>query len=230
MPVELLDQTLQFPSPTQAEADGLLAIGGDLSVERLLLAYRTGIFPWFNEGDPPLWWSPDPRCVIVPHAFRRPRSLQKVIRSGRFRFTLNQRFDEVIEACRSVPRRGQSGTWITGEMIDAYRQLHRAGYAHSFETWQEGKLVGGLYGVSVGYCFCGESMFSLVSESSKCALSMLVAHLVAQGGELIDCQMTTPHLLQFGAEEWSRSQFLSRLKDLRDCGPLDYSPRDIQGT
>lgn len=195
--------------------NGLLAAGGDLSVPSLLGAYRSGIFPWFSEGEPILWWSPDPRMVLFPAELKISRSLDKTLRKGRFRFTADSAFVRVIEAC-SAPRPGQSGTWITREMIDAYRALHEAGFAHSIESWLDDELVGGLYGVAIGRVFFGESMFSRSSDASKVALVALVRQLSRWQFGLIDCQMKTSHLASFGAREIARTDFARRLAELVD--------------
>ncbi|MBI2432457.1 MAG: leucyl/phenylalanyl-tRNA--protein transferase [Candidatus Hydrogenedentes bacterium] len=211
MPVFMLDERLLFPPPAFAE-DGLLAVGGDLSVERLLLAYRSGIFPWYSEDEPLLWWSPDPRMVITPESLHVSRRLSRVLRSGRFTVTLDTCFAEVMGRCASVPRPRQRGTWIVRDMIDAYVRLHAEGYAHSIECWQEGALCGGLYGVSLGGCFFGESMFSLQPDASKVALVRLVEQCAAWGMPLIDCQTPNPHLRRMGAFEMARARFMRELK------------------
>ncbi len=212
MPVFLLDKDLVFPSPDLAGEEGLLAIGGDLSEGRLLLAYRMGVFPWYSEGDPLLWWSPDPRLILLPDEFHVSRRLARVIRQGVFRITMDEAFGRVIRACAESPRADQDGTWITGEMIEAYCRLHAAGYAHSVECWREDELVGGLYGVNLGNCFFGESMFSRTSDASKAALAALVDHVKSWPFALIDCQIATPHLSRMGAREVSRKEFLRLLK------------------
>lgn len=199
-----------FPDVGYASEDGLLALGGDLSPERLLVAYRKGIFPWYNPGEPILWWSPHPRCVLFPHKFRASRSLRKSIRKHQFRFTSDRAFEEVIRNC-AEPRAVGPGTWITAEMTRAYIGLHELGYAHSVETWQEDRLVGGLYGIAMGKVFFGESMFSTVSDSSKAALDFLVTNLVSMEYQLIDCQITSSHLLSLGAKEISRGAFIAHL-------------------
>ena len=209
MPVFWLDQRLRFPPVEQALPEGLLAVGGDLTVERLLLAYRNGIFPWYSPGDPILWWSPDPRLVLLPGDLHVPRSLRRTLNGGRFRFSLNRDFIAVIHACAADRR--QSGTWLVPEMIAAYIHLHQAGYAHSVEVWQDGRLAGGLYGVALGRCFFGESMFHRVRDASKAGLVYLVRHLAPLGFELIDCQVATAHLARFGAREMPRREFLQRL-------------------
>jgi len=206
----LIDQLL-FPPPELAEPNGLLAIGGDLSTERLLLAYSTGIFPWFNEGEPILWWSPDPRCILELDRMRISRSLGKVLRQGKFRVTFDRAFPEVIDACGRLRRESGEGTWITGELRDAFCRLYRLGFAHSVECWRDGVLAGGLYGICLGRCFFGESMFHRVPDASKVALATLVRNLAGQGFELVDCQMPSAHLTSLGAEEIPRGEFLRRL-------------------
>ncbi|XOV78382.1 MAG: leucyl/phenylalanyl-tRNA--protein transferase [Aestuariibacter sp.] len=203
-----------FPPPAQALADpnGLLAYGGDLSVERLLSAYQQGIFPWFSAGEPVLWWSPDPRGVLFLDNYRISRSFNKFLKNSSFQVTINNAFVDVIHACSSVPRQDK-GTWITEEMVVAYCKLHEAGHAHSVEVWQENTLVGGLYGVAVGRVFCGESMFHLRSNASKLAFHTLVQYLTAQGCTFLDCQMQTQHLSSVGAEEISRAKFLALLTE-----------------
>ena len=212
MPVFKLTEKLQFPPPHMATSEGLLAIGGDLSLQRLLLAYSQGIFPWFSEGEPVLWWSPDPRLVLYPDQLKLSSSLKKRIRQQRFRLTVDRSFESVIRQCSQVHRKHQDGTWIVADMVDAYIGLHDRGFAHSVEAWQEDRLVGGLYGVSLGRCFFGESMFSLVSDASKIALTGLVQFLAHQDFELIDCQVSTKHLLSLGAVEVSRKRFLTELQ------------------
>lgn len=211
MPVFLLSERHRFPNPRLATNEGLLAIGGDLSPDRLLLAYHNGIFPWFSEGEPILWWSPDPRLVLFPDEFKPSKSLRKIIRRQIFDITLDQAFPEVIRECAQVRIEHQEGTWIVSDMIDAYCQLHESGFAHSVEAWQAGKLVGGLYGVSLGRCFFGESMFSRVSNASKVAFAGLVDYLKAHAFDLIDCQVTTQHLISLGATEIPRQRFLDLL-------------------
>ena len=188
-----------------------MAVGGDLSQERLLLAYRMGIFPWYSRYEPILWWSPDPRLVLYPGELRVSRSLQKTIKKGLFRVTMDQAFAAVINACAQSRTNADEGTWIVEEMIDAYCNLHESGFAHSVETWRDDELVGGLYGVSLGRCFFGESMFTHISNASKVAFVALVKHMQALNFDLIDCQVTTPHLLRFGAREISRARYLNEL-------------------
>ena len=211
MPVFTLTKRLTFPPPHLAIKEGLLAVGGDLSVERLLLAYRSGIFPWYADGEPILWWSPDPRLVLYPDELQISRSLQKVIKRKLFHITFDQDFEAVITACAEVKRSYGDGTWITDEMKSAYIALHNAGYAHSVETWQNDNLVGGLYGVAIGRVFFGESMFSRVSNASKVAFVTLVEKLKELNFILIDCQVRTDHLMRFGAREIPRKIFLELL-------------------
>jgi leucyl/phenylalanyl-tRNA--protein transferase len=208
MPVFSLTQQLIFPDVALAEPDGLLAAGGDLSVERLLLAYRSGIFPWYSHR-PILWWSPDPRFVLFPEELKISSSMRKVLRKGVFDITLNKDFEGVITQCSKTPRRGQQGTWITPEMREAYIELHKAGYAISIECWQQDKLVGGLYGVRLGKCFFGESMFSHVSNASKAAFITYVSNA---GVTLVDCQVYTDHLASLGARFITRAGFLEYLR------------------
>ncbi|MES2417441.1 MAG: leucyl/phenylalanyl-tRNA--protein transferase [Bacteroidota bacterium] len=197
MVFELLNDTIAFPDPTLAEPDGLLAVGGDLSVERLMLAYRHGIFPWFNEDSPILWYAPHQRCIIYPHKVRESKSMRKILQHGVFDITTNQAFEKVIRQCAQTPRQGQDGTWITSEMQQAYIKLYENNLAQSIEVWQNNQLVGGLYGVKMGRVFCGESMFSLVSNASKAALIYLCKTMEFN---LIDCQLPNEHLMSMGAE------------------------------
>ncbi len=211
MPLYLLTDELMFPPPRRAMDDGLLAIGGDLSVERLLLAYGSGIFPWYSDDSPLLWWSPDPRLVLYPHELHVSKSLRKVINKRLFEVTMDTAFREVVTACAQIDRPTQDGTWILDDMIDAYCRVHEAGYAHSVEVWQAGELAGGLYGISLGRSFFGESMFSRRSNASKVALYYLVEHVKTLQFDLIDCQITTDHLVRMGAREISRAQYLTEL-------------------
>jgi leucyl/phenylalanyl-tRNA--protein transferase len=211
MPLYLLTDDLVFPPPELAQKDGLLAVGGDLSVERLLLAYQMGIFPWYSEDVPLLWWSPDPRLVLYPHELHISKSLQKVIKKGIFQITMDTAFRQVMTACAQIDRPTQDGTWILDEMIEAYCRLHEVGYAHSVEVWHNSGLAGGLYGISLGRCFFGESMFSRQSNASKVALYHLVTYIKQFQFDLIDCQVTTEHLARLGAREIPRSQFLTEL-------------------
>jgi len=212
MPVYRLVEQLVFPPPELAEPNGLLAVGGDLSPQRLLLGYSMGIFPWFNDEDPLLWWSPDPRCVLFPKDLHISGSLAKRLRQQRYRVTFNRAFGEVIAACGQLRREQSEGTWITLEMLEAYQRLHRLGFAHSVETWLEGRLVGGLYGVSLGRFFFGESMFHRASDASKVAFATLVRSLERHGFVLIDCQLPSSHLQSLGAVSLSRGEFLKHLK------------------
>ncbi len=201
----------EFPDVRYANEDGLLALGGDLSAKRLIAAYKKGIFPWYNPGQPILWWCPDPRCVLFPEQYRPQRSVLKSIRKQRFGFSCDQSFENVIRRC-AAPRANAAGTWITREMMDAYIHLHRLGYAHSIETWQDQNLVGGLYGIALGGMFFGESMFSEISDASKAALNFLVTRLTVWDYQLVDCQITSSHLLGLGAQEIPRTEFLMRLE------------------
>lgn len=211
--IETNSQGVAFPDPETAETEpnGLLAVGGDLSVERLLSAYSQGIFPWYNHDQPILWWSPDPRMVLYPHQLRVNRSLRKTIRKGLFDISINQDFDSVIQSC-AEERPDGGGTWLSSEMIASYQQLHRQGWAHSVEIWQDQRLAGGLYGVAMGEIFFGESMFSRVSNASKIAMVALVERLKKQGLHLIDCQVYTEHLAGLGAREIPRQGFQQALK------------------
>jgi leucyl/phenylalanyl-tRNA---protein transferase len=211
MPVFRLGPRLAFPPPELADETGLLAVGGDLSPRRLLLAYSLGIFPWYGEDLPILWHSPDPRMVLEPDRIVVSRSLRKEMRRGRFRVRLDSAFEQVIRGCAETPRPDQDGTWITAEMFDAYVELYRLGYAHSAEAWLGDELVGGLYGVSLGRAFFGESMFSRASDASKVAFVALVDQLRRWRIDLIDCQVHTEHMARFGAEQWPRPRFLRGL-------------------
>ena len=211
MPIFRLVDEPVFPPPDYADPSGLLAVGGDLSSERLLEAYRLGIFPWYSDDQPILWWSPDPRFVLQLEDFHLSRSLRKTLRQGIFQVTIDRAFDEVIAACAAVPRIGQNGTWITSEMQEAYNNLHGLGYAHSVETWLEGKLAGGIYGVSLGKAFFGESMFHRKTDASKVALAALVEKLKSWSFHFLDAQMTTEHMMSLGAKEVSRRIFLKQL-------------------
>lgn len=211
MPIHILNQKLYFPPVSHAEPDGLLAIGGDLSIPRLTLAYRSGIFPWYSEGYPILWYSPDPRMLLKVSQLRVNRSLRKAIRKRPYTLTLDRAFPDVIRACARMDRPGQDGTWITQEMERAYIDLHRHGLAHSVEAWQEDRLVGGLYGVCIGGIFCGESMFARADNASKIAFVALVRQLERWDIQWVDCQVHTPHLERFGATLWPRKVFMEIL-------------------
>ena len=211
MPLFMLSKKLVFPPVHLAEPEGVLAIGGDLSVERLLLAYRNGIFPWYSDGEPILWWTPDPRFVLFPERLHVSKSMHRLLKTGRFQVTLDRAFPKVIRECQKTPRRNQPGTWLTGAMLNAYCRLHEAGYAHSVEVWEDDVLAGGLYGVSLGRCFFGESMFTKVSNASKVGLIGLVDRLREWEFPLIDCQVETAHLASLGAEPIPRVEFMRRL-------------------
>jgi leucyl/phenylalanyl-tRNA---protein transferase len=209
--LHVLDEELWFPPVEDALDDGLLAIGGDLSTERLLLAYRNGIFPWFDE-DVPMWWCPDPRFVLYPGKLKVSKSMQQLLKRDAFEFTTDTAFEQVIANCKHTPRKDQDGTWITDEVKAAYTELHRLGYAHSAEAWQDGKLVGGLYGIRMGSVFFGESMFSHASNASKYAFIKYMQQLRDEGVEMVDCQVYTEHLESLGAEMIPRSLFLHQLQ------------------
>jgi len=206
---QLLDDDLSFPDPALAEEDGLLAIGGDLSIERLVLAYYNGIFPWYNEGEPILWYSPHQRCIINPSHLKISKSLLKILKNNTFKITVNEAFEAVIKQCADMPRLGQDGTWISTDMQEAYIGLHQKGFAHSIEVWLNDCLVGGLYGVKINRVFCGESMFSLVSNASKVALAYLCENIDV---DLIDCQLPNKHLISMGAEMIDRSLYMKILQ------------------
>jgi leucyl/phenylalanyl-tRNA--protein transferase len=210
--VFFLTDEIAFPPPHLASREGLLAVGGDLSRERLLLAYRMGIFPWFSDDEPILWWSPDPRLVLYPDEIRISKTLKKIIRKEVFTVTMDSAFVRVINQCAKIRQENNQGTWIVEDMIDAYCKLHESGFAHSVEAWHQGKLAGGLYGVSLGRCFFGESMFTRVSNASNVALVTLVGYLNKSSFDMIDCQLTTKHLLRFGAREIPRARFLKQLE------------------
>ncbi len=210
----LLNKELFFPPSEDADDEGLLAIGGDLSVERLLLAYRNGIFPWFNEDEPICWWSPNPRFVLFPAELRISKSMKTFLNSSNLKFTINKNFAGVIENCRSINRKEQEGTWISDEMLQAYTTLNQQGFAHSAEAWNNNELVGGLYGIRIGRVFFGESMFSKQSNASKFAFIKYVQHLQKQNVELIDCQVYSDHLKTLGAKMIERKKFLELLTEL----------------
>ncbi len=201
-----------FPNPRLAADEGLLAYGGDLSSHRLLTAYKKGIFPWYSQGDPILWWSPNPRLLLYPDNFKMRKSFKRVLRSGKFTVTFDERFTDVIKHCATVYREGQESSWIVSDIEEAYIRLHEEGFAHSVEVYKEGKLVGGLYGISMGKAFFGESMFSLVSDASKVAFKALSDVLGSRGYDFIDCQMKTDHMLSLGAEVLERDLFLDMLE------------------
>ena len=212
MPVFLLSDELLFPPVHFATSEGLLAVGGDLSPQRLLLAYQSGIFPWYSDDDPILWWSPDPRLLLYPEELRISRSLKKTLQRNYFHVTFDTCFRKIILSCAGIRVVRGQGTWITDEMVEAYVQLHKLGFAHSVETWYHDDLVGGLYGVSLGRCFFGESMFSSMNNASKIALVYLRDYLLLRNFDFIDCQVPTNHLKSLGAREISRKIFISQLK------------------
>ena len=213
MPVYILGDDIVFPDPNESEDTGLLAVGGDLRPERLLLAYSSGIFPWYSEDDPILWFSPDPRLIFELTDYKPGRTLKKLINSNRYEVRIDTDFESVIRQCAKVPRTGQSGTWITDEMISAYMKLYELGYAHSFETYENEKLVGGLYGVSLGKAFFGESMFHIRKDASKIAFHFLIEKCRQLNFSFIDSQVPNEHMKQMGCVEISRGYFLNRLKE-----------------
>ena len=206
-----LSDELFFPPVSQANPDGIVAIGGDLSPERLQLAYSNGIFPWFEDGDPIIWWSPNPRMVLFLDDLKVSKSMRNILNRDLFKVTFNQNFKEVISNCQKIKRNGENGTWITNDMIEAYVRLHELGIAKSVEVWLEGELVGGLYGVDMGHVFCGESMFSKVSNASKVAFITLVNQLKTENYKLLDCQVYNPHLESLGCDEIEREEFMKIL-------------------
>jgi leucyl/phenylalanyl-tRNA--protein transferase len=212
IPIPILTRELVFPDPETANEEGLLALGGDLSPERLWLAYKNGVFPWFNEDPYLMWWCPDPRMVIFPSEIKVSKSMRKVLRTGNFKVTQNQAFSEVLEQCANIPRFGEDGTWITPNMMQAYLEMHKKGHAKSVEVWEDGYLVGGLYGIDLGHVFCGESMFSIVPNASKVALIHLAQQCQKKQYQLIDCQMYTTHLESMGGREIPRQEFLRVLR------------------
>lgn len=214
--IAILDDRLWFPPVSEALDDGLLAIGGELTTERLLLAYHNGIFPWFNEDEPPMWWSPDPRFVLFPDELRVSKSMKQVLKGNKFDFRVNTAFEQVITNCRHAVREGQDGTWIGDEVVAAYTELHKAGYAHSAEAWMDGELVGGLYGIWLGKAFFGESMFAKTSNASKFAFIKWVEVLQQRQVQLIDCQVYTEHLESLGARMIPRAQFIAMVQALAE--------------
>jgi leucyl/phenylalanyl-tRNA---protein transferase len=223
MPVEISRRKIEFPDPDEADESGLLAIGGDLSIDRLKFAYSKGIFPWYEDGMPILWWSPDPRMVLFPDKMIISHSLKQSLKKNQFTFSIDKAFEKVIANCSHTPRKGEAGTWITREMKNAYIRLHEAGYAHSAETWLDGKLVGGLYGVALGKVFFGESMFHHVTNASKVALYHLVEKLHNWGFQIIDAQIYTNHLESLGGELIQRGQYLRILEEAQQIA-------DVNGT
>jgi len=209
--LHVLDEKLWFPKPDEALQDGLLAIGGDLSAERLILAYKNGIFPWYD-GEMPLWWHPNPRFILLPQELKISKSMKQILKKNTFQFTINQAFEKVISNCQTIERKDQDGTWINKDVIEAYTQLHKLGYAHSAETWYNNQLVGGLYGIRLGKVFFGESMFAQQSNASKFAFINYVAQLQKEDVQLIDCQVYTEHLESLGAKMIMREQFIQLLQ------------------
>ncbi len=210
MPVFLLDENLFFPNPKLAEDDGLLAVGGDLSTERILLAYKNGIFPWYSPDDPILWWSPNPRCVLFPDKIHISRSLKRILNKNYFNVSFNKCFEKVIKTCAKIRK---DNTWLTNEMIDAYIKLYEKGFGMSVEIWEKELLAGGLYGVRIGKCFFAESMFSIVSNTSKIAMVKLCEKLKKENFAIIDCQVSSPHLHRMGAQNIPRNVFIKILKN-----------------
>lgn len=211
MTVYMLDSTLQFPDPNHAEKDGLVAVGGDLSPERLILGYASGLFPWYDQL-PILWFSPNPRAAFAPSELHVPKRLERWLRGNRYQLSLDRDFQTVVARCSTVPRPGQDGTWINSEMIEAYNRLHKLGFAHSCEAWFENQLVGGIYGVSLGSVFFAESMFFLEPNASSASLVGLTRQLARWNFSILDCQIQNPHLKRFGVGEWPRSLYLARLR------------------
>lgn len=209
----LLGKEIQFPKVETASPEGIVAVGGDLSSKRLILAYKSGVFPWYNEGEPIIWYSPDPRMVLFPKNLKISKSMKSILRKKEFKVTFNQNFDGVIAQCKNTYRKDQGGTWITNDMQKAYNKLHELGIAKSVEVWQNNVLVGGLYGIDLGTIFCGESMFSKISNASKIAFIYLTQKLENENYKLIDCQVYNNHLASLGAEEISRKDFIHFLKN-----------------
>ena len=207
-----LTKELYFPPVEEASYEGILAVGGDLSLDRLLLAYKNGVFPWFNDDDPILWWSPRDRMVVNPNDYKVSKSIRNILNRNIFEVTINKNFEAVIKSCQNIERKGQDGTWISDDIIKSYSKLHKLGKAMSFEVWQNGALVGGLYGVDLGHVFCGESMFSKVPNASKVAFVKLIEYLKANNYKLLDCQVHNDHLEKLGAFEISRATFMMILK------------------
>jgi leucyl/phenylalanyl-tRNA--protein transferase len=230
MPVEISHRKLEFPDLEEADESGLLAVGGDLSLERLKLAYSKGIFPWYEKGMPILWWSPDPRMVLFPDKMIISHSLKQIIKKQHFTVTIDTAFEKVIKNCAQTPRKGEKGTWITREMKNAYIDLHKAGFAHSAEAWLDGKLVGGLYGVAIGKAYFGESMFHHVTNASKVAFFHLVEKLSSWNFKIIDAQVYTNHLESLGGEMIPRSQYIQILEKalLIEDAPVSWEKRSSE--
>ena len=225
-----LNEDLYFPPVSQTNRDGVLAIGGDLSVDRLLLAYYSGVFPWFSEGEPIIWWSPDPRFVLYPADLKVSKSMKQILKKNEFEVTFDKDFLAVISNCQQKKRKGQFGTWITEDIITAYNNLHKEGIAHSVEVWKEGKLVGGLYGIALGNCFFGESMFAHVSNASKVGFITLVQKLTEKNIHLIDCQIHTEHLESLGGAFVSRKKFIKEVEENSKNDNLKGNWSEILGT
>lgn len=211
--MNLINTKIEFPNVNEASPEGILAVGGDLSPERLLLAYKSGIFPWFNDDEPIFWWAPNPRMVLFPDELIVSKSMRNILNRNIFTVTFNQNFKDVISNCQKIKRDGQNGTWITNDMIEAYCKLHELGIAKSVEVWQNDELVGGLYGIDLGHVFCGESMFSKVSNASKVAFIALVNQLKKDNYKLLDCQVYNEHLESLGCREIERDDFMKILKN-----------------
>jgi leucyl/phenylalanyl-tRNA--protein transferase len=222
-----LTNELYFPPVHKADSQGILAIGGDLSVERILLAYRSGIFPWYSEDDPILWWSPNPRFVLFPDKLKVAKSMRPIFNSGKFKVTFDTQFREVITNCKNIFRPDQNGTWLNENMLESFCKIHELGLAHSVEVWQKDELVGGLYGISLGNCFFGESMFAKVSNASKVGFITLVRKLQEKGFEMIDCQVHTKHLESLGAEHIMRNEFMKRLQKCLEKPNLEGKWTDL---
>jgi|TARA_B110000091_G_C13799225_1_gene469352 leucyl/phenylalanyl-tRNA--protein transferase len=223
MALPWLTKIEDFPNPNEGDDQGLLAIGGELSSEWLLSSYKKGIFPWYNNSDPILWWSPNPRMVLIPSEFKISKSFRNTLNKHKFRISMNEDFESVLSNCALIKRQGQTDTWLTNEMQQAYVEMHKLGWAHSVEVWEKEKLVGGLYGIAFGKIFFGESMFSLVSNSSKLALHYLCEKLLSNNFELLDCQVYTSHLLSLGAKTVPRKSFLSTLEKYAKENKVDFS-------
>lgn len=215
MPTFQLTDDLYFPPVSEADAEGLVAIGGDLSSERLMLAYHSGIFPWYSDDEPIMWYCPNPRFVLFPDKLYVSRSMRSVLRKEEFKVTYNEDFTGVINSCKKMQRSGQDGTWITEEMVDAYISLHKLGHAQSVEVWKDNELVGGMYGIHLGSVYCGESMFSTVSNASKVGLILFIQKFKEEGGQLYDCQAYTDHMASMGAELIDRNEFLKYLDSVK---------------
>jgi leucyl/phenylalanyl-tRNA--protein transferase len=221
MKMNVLGKELKFPPVDMANKDGLLAIGGDLKLERIMLAYNQGIFPWYSDETPIMWWSPDPRFVLFPSKLKISKSTRQLLRKNPFKITFDRRFEEVIRQCQNAPRKEQDGTWITDELVNAFIKLHKKGFAHSVEVWQNNELVGGLYGLSIGKVYFGESMFSKVSNASKVGFITLVQEMQKRGISLVDCQVHTDYLESLGAEHITRDNYMGHLEVLLDFDSLN---------